>query len=133
MLQVSPDRALDKLLDRAGIDRVTIDVDNPAADILMDVEELTLEDASFDLVLALAVIDEVREPRRALAEVHRVLCPAGTAIFQVAVPKQPELAGELVDAGFEVETLRAADLGVGAITRHGLVPDEATFICRRSA
>jgi hypothetical protein len=131
LLQISPDRPLERLLARPGIDRVTIDVDNPAADLRMDVRELKFENASFDAVLALAILDEVPDKRRAVEEMRRVLRPAGSAIVQVAVPEQQPVAGALAGAGFDVEVLRAADLGDAAVARHGLIPAEETFVCRR--
>ena len=44
-------------------------------------EALPFEDASFDVVVTLAVLCSVRDPSRALAEIHRVLRPDGSFIF----------------------------------------------------
>ena len=38
LLQVSPDRPLERLLDATGIDRISIDIDNPTVDLEMDVQ-----------------------------------------------------------------------------------------------
>jgi ubiquinone/menaquinone biosynthesis C-methylase UbiE len=44
-------------------------------------EHLPFEDASFDTVVSLAVLCSVRDPRRALDEVRRVLRPGGRFVF----------------------------------------------------
>jgi ubiquinone/menaquinone biosynthesis C-methylase UbiE len=44
-------------------------------------EELPFEDASFDTVVSLVVLCSVRDPTRALAEMHRVLCSGGRLLF----------------------------------------------------
>jgi SAM-dependent methyltransferase len=131
VLQVSPDRPLERLVTRSGIERVTIDLDNPHVDQAMDVHALTFPGASFDAVLALAVLDVVADQPRALAELHRVLRPGGAAILQVSHDRQPELAANLAAAGFETELLRAADLDPAMIARHGLIAEEETFVARR--
>lgn len=53
-------------------------------------EELPYADDAFDLVLALGYIAYFRDPRRAIAEVRRVLRPGGVLIMQVA---KPDLCG----------------------------------------
>ena len=131
LLQVSPDRPLERLVTRPGISRVAIDLDNPHVDLEMDVHALTFPDASFDAVLALAVLDVVGDQPRALAELQRVLRPNGIALFQVSHDRQPELAANLAAAGLETEVLRAADFGPEAVARHGLIPHEQTFVARK--
>ncbi len=131
LLQVSPDRPLERLVTRAGIERVSIDVDNPQVELEMDVRELTFEDGSFDAALALHVLCEVDERERALSELHRVLRRGGHAILQVPVDGQPGLLAELEAAGFATEVLRAAALDASAISRYGLIVDEETLVGRR--
>jgi SAM-dependent methyltransferase len=132
LLQVSPDRPLEPLLARDGIDRVSIDLDDTTVNLQMDVENLTFEDASFDAVLALHVLDAVGDQRRALAELHRVLRPSGLAVFQVAVLEQPRLVADLAPAGLELEAIvRAADFGPEAILKHALLEAEETYVCRK--
>jgi SAM-dependent methyltransferase len=130
LLHVSPDRALEPVLARDGIDRVSIDLNDTTVDLQMDVEHLTFEDESFDAVLALAVLDDVGDQQRALAELRRVLRPGGVAVFQVAVPEQPLLVANLASSGFEAEIVRATDFGPDAITRHALHAGEETYVCR---
>jgi SAM-dependent methyltransferase len=130
LLQVSPDRPLEPLLARQGIDRISIDLDDPTVDLQMDVERLTFEDASFDAVLALHVLDAVGDQSRALAELRRVLRPGGLAVFQVAVPEQPRLVANLSGSGYETEIVRATDFGPEVLVRHALNAAEETYFCR---
>jgi SAM-dependent methyltransferase len=131
LLQVSPDRPLERLLARAGIDRVSIDLDNPNVDLLMDVHALRFSDESFDAVLALHVVDAVADQPRALAELHRVLRPGGWAILQVPVSEQPRLLANLTAAGFDTETVCAEDFGADAARTYALIPEEETYVSRR--
>lgn len=131
LLQVSPDRPLERLVVREGVERVSIDIDNPEVDVEMDVHELSFPDDSFDAVLALHVVDAVADQPRALVELHRVLRPGGLALFQVPIDQQPRLAGNLDAAGFETEIVRAADLGPEAVARHGLIAEEETYVGRK--
>jgi SAM-dependent methyltransferase len=48
-----------------------------------DGEQLPFADATFDLVYAHGVVQYTADPRRLVAECHRVLKPGGQAIFQV--------------------------------------------------
>ena len=50
------------------------------------IEELTLPDAGYDQALCMAVIEYLSTPRRAMAEIARILKPGGIAI--VTVPKR---------------------------------------------
>jgi SAM-dependent methyltransferase len=131
LLQVSPDRPLERLLAREGIERVSIDLDNPNVDLLMDVHALRFPDESFDAVLALHVVDAVADQPRALAELHRVLRPGGWAILQVPVSEQPRLLADLTAAGFDTETVCAEDFGADAARTYALIPEEETYVSRK--
>ena len=131
LLQVSPDRPLEALFVREGIERVSIDIDNPEVGLQMDVHELTFPDESFDAVVALHVLDAVADQPRALAEIYRVLRRGGVAVLQVPIDHQPQLAASLAEAGFETRVLPAADLGPVAVTRHGLIAEERTYVANR--
>ena len=113
------------------MERVSIDIDNPAVDFEMDVQELSFPDESFDAVVALHVLCEVADQQRALAELHRVLRRGGVAVFQVPIDFQPQLAAGLAEAGFETRVLPAVDLGPIAVARHGLIAEEKTYIAKR--
>jgi SAM-dependent methyltransferase len=52
-------------------------VENPAADLTGAVESLPVEDASFDLVLCIQVLEHCDDPVLAVGELRRVLRPGG--------------------------------------------------------
>jgi SAM-dependent methyltransferase len=60
---------------------VGVDVaDNPLADLQGSIEALPVEDASFDLVLCLQVLEHVEDPAQAVRELHRVTRPGGRVL-----------------------------------------------------
>lgn len=84
------------------------------ADVVADLADLPVADASFDAVLCTEVLEHVAEPAAALAELHRVLAPGGrllvTVPFVIELHEEPHdhfrytshgLRGLLERAGFE--------------------------------
>ena len=70
-----------------------------------DVYDMPFEDDTFDVITMIAVLGEIPEPWRALAECHRVLQPGGTLASSELVPdpdyKRPStLRREVEAAGF---------------------------------
>lgn len=57
---------------------------NPVAEhiVRVDAEDIPYQDQSFDLVIANHVLEHVRDDRKALFEIKRVLAPGGFAILQ---------------------------------------------------
>jgi len=53
-------------------------------DVIGLAEELPFKDASFDLVISLAVLEHVKDPRKAVLEMQRVLKPNGLLWIDVA-------------------------------------------------
>jgi SAM-dependent methyltransferase len=51
------------------------------ADVIASADALPVEDAGFDMVLLLQVLEHVPEPAAVLAELHRVLRPGGTLVL----------------------------------------------------
>ncbi len=76
---------------------------------LANVYDLPFDDGAFDAIYLIAVIGEIPEPERALAEFYRVLRPGGTLAFSELLmdPDYP-LAGTLMrwasGAGFSLRT-----------------------------
>jgi SAM-dependent methyltransferase len=59
---------------------VGVDVDNPAAELAGAVEDLPVADGSFELVLCTQVLEHALDPRRAVAELSRVVAPGGRVL-----------------------------------------------------
>jgi SAM-dependent methyltransferase len=70
--------------EEAGFTYVGVDNRGAAALVLADAHCLPFEDASFDFVLSIAVLEHVRFPFVFMQEVARVLRPGGTFIGTVA-------------------------------------------------
>ena len=51
-----------------------------------DIDAMPFADAAFDIVTAKHTLEHVRHPKRALAEIRRVLRPAGVALIIVPMP-----------------------------------------------
>jgi SAM-dependent methyltransferase len=65
----------------AASEYIGVDVqENPNADITGSVEELPVDDASFDIVLCTQVLEHVDDPARAVRELHRVTAPGGRVL-----------------------------------------------------
>jgi len=67
------------------------------------IEALTLPDAAYDQALCMAVIEYLSAPRRAMAEIARILKPGGIAI--VTVPKRSHIDQVMVAATAPVRAL----------------------------
>lgn len=62
--------------------RVTVDIDpERKPDIVADAHHLPFKDSDFSIVLCTEVLEHMREPRLAIAEMRRVLKPKGTLIL----------------------------------------------------
>ena len=55
-------------------------VENPAADLQGAVESLPVEDASFDLVLCVQVLEHADDPAKGVRELRRVVAPGGAVL-----------------------------------------------------
>ncbi len=126
LLHVAPERALEPVLRRSGVDYVSIDIEYALAMHRMDVTKMTFEDGSFDRVVAVHVLQDVPDLEAALREIHRVLRPDGCAILQLPME---------FDDGFD-ETARAAGFLVDRqfvaadAARNGLEPRESFLLAR---
>jgi SAM-dependent methyltransferase len=65
------------------------------ADVIADIAELPIEDGSLDAILCTEVLEHVRGPHRAAAELRRVLAPGGRVL--ITVPFVGELHEEPYD------------------------------------
>ena len=54
---------------------------NPYADLHGDIDAIPVEDASFDVVLCLQVLEHVPDPAAAVRELHRVVRPGGCVLL----------------------------------------------------
>ena len=61
----------------------TADLESPLADIKLDVQNMPLDDSSFDIVICNHVLEHIDDDFKAMSEIFRVLKHGGFAILQV--------------------------------------------------
>jgi SAM-dependent methyltransferase len=153
VLHFAPEPPLTKVFRRAARTYATADLTGRGADLKLDIADMrSIEDGSFDLVVACDVLEHVPRDREAMGEVRRVLARGGCAIFTVpqcaahATTFEPGAVNEPLDrerlfgqadhvrmygldfpsrlreAGFDVQVRSARDLPHDVVTRHVLVP-----------
>ncbi|MCC7495105.1 MAG: methyltransferase domain-containing protein [Fimbriimonadaceae bacterium] len=84
------------LRDLPGIELVNTDIElKPGTGLVCDGHQLPFADASFDAVIAQAVLEHVLDPARCVAELHRVLQPAG--LVYVETPFMQQVHGGAFD------------------------------------
>jgi len=59
---------------------VDLDFDNPLADLHAPVEDLPVEDGSFEVVLCTQVLEHAGDPDQAVTELYRVTAPGGRVL-----------------------------------------------------
>jgi ubiquinone/menaquinone biosynthesis C-methylase UbiE len=97
-----------------------------------NIESLDLPDATFDQVICMAVIEYLKSPDRALAEMARVLRPGGIVI--ITIPKRMHIDRLTIAATTPMRLLGRA-LGIGSadtLPRLRLQPDELDASAERA-
>jgi SAM-dependent methyltransferase len=97
-----------------------------------DIENIDLPDASCDQVLAMAVIEYLASPDKALAEIARVLRSGGVAV--ITIPKRRHIDKTMVSIATPFRALaRIAGFGTGdLLPRLCLQPDELDRAAERA-
>lgn len=72
------------VLEELGYRYHGVDFSGDAADDLVDAHALPYGDGLFDVIFSVALLEHLAHPLKALAEIHRVLAPAGYFIGTVA-------------------------------------------------
>lgn len=86
ILHIAPETALSlRLSHLSGLDYISADLNNPLANVKMDVQNIQFPDASFDLIYCSHVLEHIDDDYLALGEFYRVLKPGGQAIIMVPV------------------------------------------------
>jgi hypothetical protein len=86
VLHFAPEQELqDYLRSRPGLRHRSVDLDSPLADDQADIQALPYEDASFDVVICLHVLEHIPDDALAMRELLRVLKPGGRAIIMCPI------------------------------------------------
>jgi SAM-dependent methyltransferase len=93
ILHIAPERALARRLHRIpDVRYIGGDLHAEYGNVSIDVTDIQFKDAMFDAVLCSHVLEHVPDDRRAMAEIRRVLKPAGWALLLV-----PDVHDEVTD------------------------------------
>ena len=139
----------DSYLRRFGADRITqfdvldINANNKRATVVGDLQDLNVvTDASYDCAVVTNTLQYLRDPRRGVEELHRILAPGGSALVTVPClgrPGSEDLAqvdgldhwrflpagvsALFADLSWEVEIARYGNPLVGIAMWHSLVTE----------
>lgn len=94
VLHIGPEPILDKRFRRMNIDYVTADLAMPAVDVRLDMTNMPFAESSFDIIVAVHVLEHVPDDAAAIAEAYRVLKPGGLAVLQSAQHPNRETTDE---------------------------------------
>lgn len=84
VLHVAPEQAfLKRFRSLKHLDYTTTDLESPIADIKADLTDLPFAENTYDVVICNHVLEHIKEDRKAMSEILRVLKPNGMAILQV--------------------------------------------------
>jgi ubiquinone/menaquinone biosynthesis C-methylase UbiE len=75
-------------IDAQACQQARLRVDDPELIKQADAQDLPFEDSSFDVVVCLEVLEHLRDYRRALSEIRRVLKPSGKLIASIPYRKK---------------------------------------------
>ena len=81
-LHIAPEMCFIPLFKKmSNLDYKTADLESPWADIHLNIENMPLEDNSFDVIMANHILEHVNDLSKALSEIKRVLKPGGWAVL----------------------------------------------------
>jgi SAM-dependent methyltransferase len=91
LLHIAPEPSLARhLVGSPDIHYITADRDPASANVYVDITELAFATDSFDVILCSHVLEHVPDDAAAMAELYRVLKPAGWAMLQVPLDETRE-------------------------------------------
>ena len=161
ILHFAPEPALsEKLMNIPGTEYLSADLNDPKAMIKMDICHIQFPENTFDFIQCSHVLEHVRDDRKAISELWRVLSPNGWAIILVPIRGETtiedsaihdpielektygqldhlriygrDFSKRLQTAGFTVKVISTGDLAdKNEIDRFGLDPDDIIFWCEK--
>lgn len=94
MLHIAPEVALmrkfKKMYAREAERYVTADLESPLADMHFDVQQIPLEDESFDAIICNHIMEHVEDDRKALKELYRIMRRGGWGVILSPVELERE-------------------------------------------
>ena len=84
VLHMAPEQCfLDRFKKLNHIDLITADLYSPIVDVKADICDLPFEENSFDIIFCNHVLEHIKDDKKAIQELYRVLKPGGFGIFQI--------------------------------------------------
>jgi len=95
LLHFAPEQAfLKRFRKLKNIDYTTTDIESPLADVKADICVLPFKDNEFDVILCNHVLEHVKDDKKAMSELYRVMKPGGWGIFQIPQDLKREITFE---------------------------------------
>ena len=162
-LHFAPEKSSAPWLQSLAKKYLSVDIASPTAMQKMDITDLRLPDGSFSLVWCSHVLEHIEDDHKALAELYRVLKPAGVAVIMVPIYGDktfedpgittPEgrlkhfmqedhvrlygldFKNRLAESGFSVEMIQTSDMPAESVRKHGLEypSTKEIFLCTKPA
>ena len=85
ILHFAPERFLQRRLKRSFRSYTTADLSGQNVDHQADLNQLNFSNASYDFVYASHVLEHIKDDKKAISEVRRILRPGGVAVLPVPV------------------------------------------------
>jgi len=96
LLHFAPEHQFqERLKAESNVNYLSCDIDMPTAMEKQDILGLTYEDNRFDVILCNHVLEHIRDDRKAMSELYRVLKPGGWAILQTPMSSRAETIEDL--------------------------------------
>ncbi|MCX2680390.1 methyltransferase domain-containing protein [Galbibacter sp. EGI 63066] len=84
LLHFAPEQAFYKRFKKLkNLNYTTTDIESPLADVKADICALPFEDNSYDVILCNHVLEHIKDDKKAMQELFRVLKPGGWGVFQI--------------------------------------------------
>jgi SAM-dependent methyltransferase len=88
LLHLAPEKPLSDIFSKhKNIDYLTADLNPEQVMVKMDITDIQYPDDTFNAILCNHVLEHIRDDRKAMSELYRVLKPGGWAILQVPVSR----------------------------------------------
>ncbi|MEL6167313.1 MAG: methyltransferase domain-containing protein [Pseudomonadota bacterium] len=84
VLHFAPEAALGSFIREGAVEYVTADLMRDDVDLKINIEDIDLPDASFEVIVCNHVLEHVNTPL-ALTELYRILVPGGTALLSFPI------------------------------------------------
>jgi predicted SAM-dependent methyltransferase len=84
VLHIAPEQCFVKRFKKQqNLSYTTADLNSPLADVKADVCDLPFEKNTFDLIFCNHVLEHIKDDKKAMQELFRVMAPGGMGIFQI--------------------------------------------------